>query len=226
MLQNQCNVYVLRIKEYGFINYCYVIYNKVTKQAAIIDPAWNFQCFQEVLNQAQAECKMVLLTHSHIDHTNLAHKFAEIYNADIYMNEDEVKYYHFNCNRLNTIKDGQLLWLGDQSIKCIQTPGHTVGSTCYWINNYLFTGDTIFTEGCGICCTEGGSPEDMYHSIQNIKNTIPENTIIYPGHSYKVEVGQTLKYLNENNIYFQFSSISMFTKFRMRKNGPSIFDFH
>ncbi|WP_268964163.1 MBL fold metallo-hydrolase, partial [Paenibacillus sinensis] len=74
--------------------------------------------------------------------------------------------------------------LGDTQITCILTPGHTYGSACYLTSDHLFTGDTVFIEGCGLCDTVGGDPEQMFHSIQRIKSAINPMVQIFPGHSY------------------------------------------
>ena len=88
----------------------------------------------------------------------------------------------------------------------------------------LFTGDTIFTEGCGSCSSQG-SASSMFKTIQNIKNTVDPSVRIYPGHSYGKSPGSTLDYLLKENIYFQIDKENTFINFRMRKNQKNILCF-
>ncbi|WP_207642628.1 MBL fold metallo-hydrolase [Ruminiclostridium josui] len=115
--------------------------------------------------------------------------------------------------------------MGETSIKNIHTPGHTFGSTCYLVDGNLFTGDFIFIEGCGICTSNGASAREMYTSIQKIKSNISLETRIFPGHSYGKPPGYPLKYLFENNIYFQIDDVDKFIAFRQRKGQKGIFNF-
>ena len=80
-------------------------------------------------------------------------------------------------------------------------------------------------EGCGICTAPGGSAEDMFHSIAKIKQQVPESVLVYPGHTYNVEPGQSLAYLKKNNIYFNIPDKKSFALFRMRKNQTNLFTF-
>ena len=219
------SIHVLKLCFFNFVNYSYIIFDQAHRQAVIIDPVWEFDKITDKMTELDAELTSVLLTHSHFDHTNLAERVAEKYNANIYMLHKEIEYYKFNCKRLNSLYDGDILKFGDTAIECIHTPGHTVGSASFLINDSMFTGDFIFIEGCGVCTYKGASARDMFISIQKIKSRIPLNTHIFPGHSYGKSPGYPLKYLLENNIYFQINNMDKFIEFRQRKNQKGIFDF-
>ena len=168
---------------------------------------------------------MVLLTHSHIDHVDLANEVAEYYNVPVYISRTEVEYYHFSCKNLILLEDMQELSIGTKKITCIQTPGHTKGSICYLFDSYLFTGDTLFIEGCGICNTVGGSAYDMFSSVQRLKNMISEDTLVYPGHCFKESVGVPFRRLLTCNIYFGFDNPKDFAQFRNRSSFKGAFRF-
>jgi glyoxylase-like metal-dependent hydrolase (beta-lactamase superfamily II) len=101
------------------------------------------------------------------------------------------------------------------------TPGHTAGGVCYLIENNLFSGDTLFAEGCGYCSGRGADPRAMFHSLQLLKRTIAPQTLVFPGHSYGQLPGQTFGSLLKNNIYLAFDDERKFVQFRMRGEwGP------
>ncbi len=138
----------------------------------------------------------------------------------------EIEYYGFHCERLNKVRHQDVIHLGNTSIQCLLTPGHTAGGVCYLLDDALFTGDTIFTEGCGICNLRGGDPEKMFESIQMIKKTVDPSVRIYPAHSFGKMPGQTLSSLMNENLYFIIPVKEHFVSWRMRNNFFGAFDFH
>jgi hydroxyacylglutathione hydrolase len=149
---------------------------------------------------------MLLLTHSHFDHVNLVDSLVSKYaDIQVFISSKEINCYGFKCKNLNPFNQFDLIKLGETEILCLITPGHTIGSTCYLLSNSLFTGDTIFIEGCGFPDIYSGDPEKMFESIQEIKSRINLNVRIYPGHSYGKEPGYPLKYLLKRNVYFQIN---------------------
>lgn len=205
-------------------NISYLIIDKSSKFAAIIDPAWQLDSFIKIIDENNLTLSTILLTHSHYDHTNLADCLVEKYNVRVYMSLKEIEFYNFKCNNLYELHDGDLIKIGNTAISCMLTPGHTAGGMCYLLNDCIFTGDTIFIEGCGICNAYGGCPRLMYESIQRIKKEAPYNSKIYPGHLYGKEPGYQLSYLLKNNIYFKIHSIDAFIKYRMRSNQQNHLD--
>lgn len=224
-MKKSCSVYIIRTSNLNIINYCYVVIDNESRKTALIDPSWNIDAIIKVVNNIGGIIEKVFLTHSHIDHINLADECAERFNAEIYMSENEIDTYNFSCKNLLRVKDRQIVNIGKTNIHCISTPGHTAGSMCFYCDGNFFTGDTVFIEGCGICDSPGASPNDMYHSIRKIKSIIPKDTIIYPAHSYGEKVGKPFQYLLNNNVYFNIDNKEYFIKFRMRKGQKGLFDF-
>lgn len=194
-------------------------------QGVLVDPAWDFEYINDAITGQKIEIIGVLLTHSHSDHTNLAEKFARLYNCPIYMSAIEIDYYGFESAYLKPIYHLDPIELGLFAILPILTPGHTKGSVCYLIDNELFTGDTFFIEGVGICEGKEKNAADLYDSVQLIKDRVLLNTKFWPGHSFGEKPGKDLAHLLKNNIYFQFEHKQDFVKFRMRKNRPNPFLF-
>lgn len=206
-----------------YYNYSYIGFGSETGDAFIIDPSWNFENIHK--NLEDLNLKAVFLTHHHFDHVNLVEKIVDRWNVPVYISREEIDFYNFKCKNIKAAEDGEYASAGSLSVKCILTPGHTKGGMCYYTSGSLFTGDTIFIEGCGMCNLEGGDPHEMFLSIQKIRNSIPEETLIYPGHSYGESPGKTIKFLLNNNIYFSFTDLEKFVNFRMRKHQKGLFNF-
>ncbi|MCB2360156.1 MBL fold metallo-hydrolase [Clostridium estertheticum] len=224
-MNSSYEIYPLKVSFNNFINYCYIIVDSLSRDAMIIDPAWQIEKIKDKLIEVNANLTSILLTHSHYDHINLVNPLLSEFKVEVFMSSKEINYYGFRCNNLTSLYDMNVINFGTSSIKCLLTQGHTFGGMCYLLPDSIFTGDTIFIEGCGICSENGSSPKALFHSIQRIKRELPINVHVYPGHSYGKQPGYCLKYLLEKNIYFQIEKEDMFVKFRMRKYQKSLFNF-
>lgn len=218
-------VYPLKVTKLFFKNYCYLVVHSATKEAVLIDPAWEIDKIEHQMQLQEAQLKAVLLTHHHIDHINLAESFARKYNVPVRMSKIEIEEYGFSCSNLIPIECPDSLVFGTLNVWPFFTPGHTKGAICYFIENNLFTGDTLFIEGCGICTGREACPSQMFDSLSYLKKTLPQTTYIYPGHSYGKEPGQAFKELLENNIYLHFTNREQFIAFRMRPHQKGLFGF-
>ncbi len=215
----------IRVKNDFFVNYTYLIINEKKREAIVIDPAWEINTIMENLIKSGVTLKHILLTHSHFDHANLVEPLVDIFKCKVYMSYAEIEYYNFNCKNLQDIQNEFFLDLSTILVNIIRTPGHTKGSLCFFIDNNLFTGDTLFIEGCGVCSGKGGNPYQMYDSLNVISSEVNETTRIFPGHSYGRKVGSTFKDTLHSNIYLQFDDVEYFVKFRMRNNQSNLFNF-
>lgn len=213
-------------------NQCYLVHHN--KQGLLIDPAWDAAQIHNYIQLHQIHIFGILLTHAHNDHTHLAGSFAGYYNCPAYMSETEITSSGFQLDDLQAFQHRDILFNTPFKVQALLTPGHTPGSACFLISDtepstvsfqtevkrrqtHLFSGDTVFIEGVGGCYDLNSDPTALYHSVQLLKNTIPPDTYIWPGHSYGETPGKSLDYLLNNNIYFQLDKIEHFVKFRMRK---------
>ncbi|KZS43428.1 polyketide biosynthesis protein [Paenibacillus glucanolyticus] len=218
-------VFALRTVSLPYINYCYIVLDKSSRSALLIDPSWELDAILGKLNDLNADVKGIMLTHSHYDHVNLTLVLTEIFECDVFMSNVEIEDYGFHCRNLISVSDQEVISIGRTKVTCLWTPGHTSGSMCFLLEDCVFTGDTLFIEGCGGCHYPGGSAEAMFESIQKIKALAAPNLRVYPGHSYGAEPGQTIRRLYDQNIYFQLDSRKHFVDFRMRPNQKSVFNF-
>lgn len=220
------DVYQLKVEQFGLKNYIYLVVDNATNKTAIVDPSWNYSTVLKLLDKLNVKIDIILLTHSHIDHTYMTNTLTKRYiNANVYMSDIECRYYKYSTDNLVRIHNNDVIRLGETDVTCILTPGHTKGSMCYLLQESLFTGDTIFIEGCGICTASGGDAYDMYNSIQKIKNIVQPHVRIYAGHSYGRQQGERLKEVLKHNIYFQIDDAKIFVDFRNRKDQRDLFKF-
>jgi len=83
-----------------------------------------------------------------------------------------------------TVKDGDTIRVGSISLTVFHTPGHTPGGISLYTDGYVFTGDTLFTESVGRTDLPGGSWETMAKAIREKLLTLPDDTVVLPGHNY------------------------------------------
>ena len=224
-MEDNYEIHQTKVSFLNIINYVYIIADRCEGNAAVVDPAWDLNGIAGRLEDMDVELRSILLTHSHYDHVNMVEPLLRRFNPRVYMSRKEIDFYGFRCKNLNALEDCQVIDIGNIHVSCIHTPGHTVGGMCYLLPHEIFTGDTVFIEGCGACSFYGGSPEDMFESIQRLKAMLSHDIRVYPGHSYGMEPGCTFKQLLEKNIYFQFSQKDHFVNFRMRKGQRHLFSF-
>ena len=97
---------------------------------------------------------------------------------------------------------GDRVSVGDIEVELLHTPGHTPGSQCFLVDGMLVAGDTLFLEGCGRTDLPGSDPEAMYYSLQRLAS-LPDTTVVYPGHRYSVPSIGTLAAVKEINVVFK-----------------------
>ena len=178
----------------------YLVIDEESKEAVLIDCSSADDDILIELKKHGATLKYVLLTHGHFDHIGGLNELSE--GVQVLMHQLDMDW----VNDVNTylpmvgmspmvipkiddfIQDGDFIKLGNHLIKVIHTPGHTQGGVCFYIDGNLFSGDTIFRESVGRCDLPGGDFEQIVESIQEHIFTLPEETVIYPGHGSKTTV--------------------------------------
>lgn len=140
----------------------------------------------------------IVCTHGHYDHIAGSDVVRKRYKAPLLIHKDDEDALTDGDKSLssqfglisnfgpasNTLTDGDEIKAGKFSFKVIHTPGHTPGSICLYTDGHLFCGDTIFNFGVGRTDFQGGDSDKLRNSIKNKIFTLPDETIIYPGHEY------------------------------------------
>ena len=216
MMQQQKQTYTIKTFDIGPMqNLIYVITDNDTKESAIVDPAWDMTEIYEYLKNNNLVLKKILLTHSHNDHVNAVDKVLDKFDTQIHINKKEKVFWAKDYDNFSINYGGDIIYLGGTQIKSLHTPGHTPGSTCYYIGNNLIAGDTLFVFGCGRCDLHGGNPEEMYHTLKDIKNNLDSETIILPGHNYSIKKQSSLKEEINGNPFMHFNKVDRFIEYRM-----------
>lgn len=170
-----------QLLDYDTFTYTYLIADKETKEAIIIDPVKEqFDRDLKLINELGLKLKYSFETHVHADHITSANSLREATGCKTVLGIDAA----VECSDIK-IQDGEILSFGNLSIKAIATAGHTNSCMSYLINNMVFTGDTLFIRGTGRTDFQGGSAEALYDNITQKLFTLDPETIVYPGHDYK-----------------------------------------
>lgn len=218
------NVNIVKSKKLFITNYSYVVIDEEKNVAIIIDPSWDEKAIVNIIKESGCEKVFILITHSHFDHVHSAEYLADTFICNIYISKKESEFYDYIPKYCKFMYEGKYNFCGIE-VEVIHTPGHTIGSQCFLIDKLLFTGDTLFIEGCGVTFGSGGSSISMFDSMNKLKNRIHESTKVYPGHSYGKVPGQEFGYLLKYNIYLNFNEVSDFINFRERKGQNKLFDY-
>lgn len=181
----------------------YVIVDEKTGDKAIVDPGYYGEDVATVIGDAES-LKYILLTHSHGDHIMALNEYRASYpNAKLVASVDEkILLEDSNLNGSagmlkavsgtadNYVNDGEVIMLGESEIKCIATPGHTIGGMCYLVDGILYSGDTLFYRSVGATHFPTGDWEVLKASIYNKLFTLSEDTIVLSGHGPKTSIGE------------------------------------
>ena len=131
-----------------------------------------------------------------------------IKDLEIHINKKEKVFWKKEYDNFVINHGGDTIKLGETEIRSLHTPGHTPGSTCYHIGDDLIAGDTLFVFGCGRCDLHGGSPEEMFNTLKDIKISLDPKTIILPGHNYSIKRESTLQEEIQGNPFMKFNNIN------------------
>ena len=106
---------------------------------------------------------------------------------------------------------------GAVKVRLIHTPGHTPGSQCFLVEEAgapgrLVAGDTLFLNACGRVDLPGSNPEDMYRSLNHTLKSLPDETLVYPGHMYG-DPSDTLGAQKRTNPFLRVTSLEQFLMF-------------
>ena len=147
---------------------------------AIIDPGGDADLILDEVKKTKAKPKFIINTHYHFDHNLANQQIRQATGAKILIHENEKDYIDFKVDRF--LQDGDEVKLANSALKVAHTPGHTKGSICLLSNGSIFTGDTLFKDGCGRTDLSGGSEAEMAESLKKLKNILKHGLMVYPGH--------------------------------------------
>jgi hydroxyacylglutathione hydrolase len=185
---------------------CSIIGDETRREAMVIDPGDDIEDVLALLRKHNLQVKQIVITHAHIDHVGGAMKLRAATGAPILLNQNDYT--------LLKMLDVQAAWVGmaapglveiDQSVSTgdtvkagthtasvLHTPGHTEGSICLYFaaEKKLIAGDTLFAGSIGRTDLPGGSMQKIMQSLHNTVLTLPDETVVVPGHGPLTTIGE------------------------------------
>jgi len=190
-------MFVKQMEVGSFAIFAYIVACKTTKEALVIDPAADCE---RILSEAQSRgytIKYIVNTHCHIDHIMGNKRMKNLTGAEIIIHEIEApaltnqsaqSFRMFGGEPSPpadiTVRDGDLITIGETSLKVLHTPGHSPGSISLYHSGMVFTGDTLFVGSVGRTDLDGGSTQVLVASVHQKLFALPDDTVVAPGHNY------------------------------------------
>jgi len=184
---------------------CYIVGCEKTKQAAVIDPGDEADRIMAAVREAGLKVTHVLLTHAHFDHIGAVDEVVKASGAPLALHPDDLPLLQAGGGALlfdfqpppipaevASLAAGQEIGVGELTLRVLHTPGHTPGHVTFYApaEGALFDGDVLFADGIGRTDLPGGSFEVLMRSIGEQLMTLPDDTIVYPGHGPATTIGR------------------------------------
>lgn len=165
---------------------CYLLEDSKTQLAAVVDPGGDAEVILNQLAADKVQVVAVLLTHAHYDHTGAVEALrAAIPGVKVYLHPGDAA--RLGGPVFPTIGEtvpygeGDTVQVGELTVKVLHTPGHTPGGVCLWVEDAIFTGDTLFQGSMGRTDLPGGSYEEIMHSLKRLADLNGDYRVL-PGH--------------------------------------------
>jgi len=183
---------------------CYIL--RYGDQVLVIDPGGNPEIIYPYIEGK--ELVLIINTHGHYDHIGANNDLMARYDTKIAVGEQDYQMLYNPDLNLSVLvdamfisvapeillKDGDAFTFGGKTLRIIHTPGHTRGSVCIFMENVLFSGDTLFYHSVGRTDFPTGSFSDLEKSIKEKLYTLPDDTLVYTGHGENTTIGEEKKY--------------------------------
>jgi len=194
------------------VNFAYAIGDAATREAVLVDPAYDVVELLALLAADEMTCVGVVATHYHADHVGgtlfgvtiegIA-ALLEQQDVPVHVQAEEAPW----IERTTGVGDalvrhgpGDVVTVGGIGVELLHTPGHTPGSQCLLVDGRLVTGDTLFLDGCGRTDLPGSDPTEMYETLTRRLARIDAGTVVYPGHRYSPEPSLAMGEVRARNV--------------------------
>jgi len=177
--------------------FCYILECEQTRQAVVIDPGGEEERLLALIVDRHLDLRFIINTHVHPDHTCGNDFLRRHTGAAVVLHRDDVALLadpqaNLFLRRMGLptppadrlVEDGDILSFGACSLTVLHTPGHTPGGICLYGSGNLFTGDSLFVGAAGRVDLPGGDFNTLINSLATKIATLPDETVIWPGHDY------------------------------------------
>jgi len=183
---------------------CFIIGCEETKDAAIIDPGGDAQVILANLKKEGLKLKYIINTHGHIDHIAANDEVKAATGAKVVIHELDAEMLTSPRKNLSafmgamysfkpadeTVKEGDIVKVGNLELEVLHTPGHTPGGICLKNGGLVWVGDTLFQGSVGRSDFPGGNHDTLISSIKTKLMTLPDETRAFPGHGPGTTIGE------------------------------------
>src|SRR5947209_825765 len=182
--------------------HCYLITSR--SEAVIVDPGDEPESILRFIKDINATPTRIVATHTHFDHVLGVDGVRKGTKAPFMIHRDDLPMLESMQSRVRQfmgfevppppkvdgyLKDGEILNLGDETIRILHTPGHSPGSISLSGDGYVLTGDALFNQSIGRTDLPGGDLEILIRSIRERLFKLDDDTIVYPGHGPETTIG-------------------------------------
>ncbi len=185
---------------------CYIVGDETTKQGMVIDPGAEGRAILRAVSELGLSIKLIVVTHAHFDHVGAVPAVKEATGAELAIHEADASMRLGPFARMmasisggsfsrvsqpeRLLRDGDVIEIDSLRFTVLHTPGHSLGGISLYGHGMVFTGDTLFNYGVGRSDFPGCSHRQLIDSIKRKLMSLPDDTIVYPGHGPPTTIGE------------------------------------
>ena len=183
---------------------CYIIGSQKDNSAIVIDAGGDHEEILNTLKKHNLTLQFLINTHAHFDHVGGVRPLQDLTGAKFLLHREDIPLLNYLNDQTDAfglpsipipkvdrpLVDNEEMLIGDEVLRVIHTPGHSPGSVCFFIDDAVFVGDTLFAGSIGRTDLHGGSYEKIISSIKTRLFTLKDHVIVYPGHGIFTTIGE------------------------------------
>lgn len=207
-------------------NFIYLLGDRESRECLVVDPAWDIDGLLRVVQEDDMKLVGALVTHYHPDHVGGSifgmtisglSELMEKNPVPVYVNKHEadglLQVTGLSESDLRRLDGEDKVKVGCVEVACLHTPGHTPGSQCFRVDDYLIAGDTLFLQGCGRVDLPGGNSEELFHTLTRRLAKIQDEIILFPGHNYGGKPSAPMGEVRQTNSFLQINRLEDWLQF-------------